>query len=145
MELSNKMVVRAFLFAFFIVFTIIAILVVYLTRPSGYEGDFTTFIIQNQTTETLQIYGDNLFQGKAIPGDVVKFETLTSYSETSIIAKNLNGEKVFEINLTPDDLHGKSQYRVVIPPDVKPSEPSDNATQNREAPQDRTALLFKIK
>jgi len=115
MELSYKMVIKAFLFAVLVVSTIIAVLFITLISMNPLEPEIITVIVQNRTNRTLEIYQNDLSRGMAMPSDAVKYRTDSIYPNYHIFAKDTDGKIVFETNFTSDELRGKREYRVVIP------------------------------
>jgi hypothetical protein len=79
-----------------------------------------TIHIENQTSETLQIYyQDELFLGTAEPGGEVKWKYDAIYPTYNISGRDIAGNVVYSANFTREDLSGKKTYRVVIPPGVR--------------------------
>lgn len=88
-----------------------------------------TIRVHNQTDKTLQIfYWDETFIDNAVPGGEVKFEVDAILSKYKIIAKDMDGNVVYSVNFTGDDIKGKKTYDVYFPPKGKGVEHSDNVT-----------------
>ena len=84
------------------------------------EPMMVTIHIENQTSESLQIYyQDELFLGTAEPGGEVKWKYDAYYPTYDISARDIAGNVVYSANFTREDLSGKKTYRVVIPPRVR--------------------------
>ncbi len=141
MELSSKMIKKAFLLVLGIVFTVVVAVSIFLAITFRMEPEVINIGIQNQSNMILQIYEESLLRGKVLPSEMLKFETVKG-GGLYFVAKDMNGEKIFETSFTRDELRGKKEYLIVIPPGVKPLEPSNNATPNRQASQAATPSSF---
>ena len=86
--------------------------------------------IHNQTNETLHIFIDGeVFIGKAFPGRTVVWETGSFYPEYKITAKDTDGNTLYIVTWTRDDVIDKETYDVYLPPPEKGTEQGDNATR----------------
>lgn len=73
--------------------------------------------VHNQTDETLQIFFDGeTFIGEALPGEEIKFETGAIFPDYEIVARDMDGNTVYVVAWTRDDLKGKETYDVYLPP-----------------------------
>jgi len=72
--------------------------------------------VHNQTNETLQIFFGAADIGQVAPGSNIKFTTGANLPFYDIIAKDTNGNIVYSVNFTQDDLKGKRRYDVYFPP-----------------------------
>ena len=85
-------------------------------------------IIHNQTDETLQIYssiGGDVFIGDALPQGEVVWTVERILPHYTITAKDMDGDVVYTIDFTRDDLKGKETYDVYFPPLEGEAESSD--------------------
>lgn len=114
---------------------VISILLLSATLLSAFGACFLpsepmlTIQVHNQMDKTLRIFLDGeTFVGDAIPDGQLKFKTIGILSSYRVVAKDLNGNVVFSARFTQEDLKRKRTYKIVIPPDGKDAEHSDNAT-----------------
>lgn len=86
-----------------------------------------TIRVHNGADEALQVFFGDTLIGTAIPGEELKFETMTFNSPYPIIAKNREGNIIYSKTFTDADLR-RIKYRVVIPRGEKELRRTDNFT-----------------
>ena len=85
--------------------------------------------IHNQTDEALQIFIDGeVYIGRASPGGEVVWEIERNQPNYKITAKDMDGNTVYVVTWTRNDLKGKYTYDVYFPPKETETESSDNIT-----------------
>ncbi|MFC1989287.1 hypothetical protein ACFLVW_01790 [Chloroflexota bacterium] len=86
--------------------------------------------VHNQTDKTLQIFFDGeTFIDNAAPREEVTSKIDGIYPKYKIVAKDMDGNVVYSVTFTQDDLKGKNyKYDVYFPPKETETESSDNVT-----------------
>ncbi|MFC2070557.1 hypothetical protein ACFLTB_05260 [Chloroflexota bacterium] len=97
--------------------------------PTVYEPE-VDIRIHNQTNETLEIFDIDYYITRIEPGGVEVWETAGIFPDYTITAKDMDGNTVYEITWTNDDMKGKEMYDVYLPPSENGAESSDNGTMS---------------